>query len=672
MSATTAAWLVLALPLAGTIIISLFWRVLPGKTAGWLGTAAIFGSFVFALLALADLQDHAADHRQLTSNLFDYVNTAGVKAGMGILVDPLSVMVILVVTGVSALIHLYSVAYMDGDAGYRRYFAYLNFFVFSMLVLVLGGNLVMLIIGWAFVGAASFLLISFWYRRRTATKAGMKAFVINVVGDVALVIAAFLLWNDTHSLTYEGVFRGVHDVYTINDGTLVAAALLLMVGAFAKSAQIPLHTWLADAMEGPTPVSALIHAATMVTAGVYLIARFYPVFEFAPTAADIAAVIGLLTLIMAGTVALVVTDLKRIIAYSTISQIGYMIVGVATFAHVAGMFHLMTHAFFKALLFMGAGSVISAMGVGGDASIDKLGGFRKSMPFTFVTFTIGALALAAFPLTSGFFSKDAILAFNWERGGGYRIITILGFAAAFLTALYAFRMVFRVFFGDPVPEARELEETGHTHHAEPHNPSTGEPEDYDVGFPGEKHAIAEHAWPMKAAMSVLAFLSLVGGIVLVPGVTTTLDTFLHPSFEESQFFDKVPSVGEEWAFGGVGAVISLLGIGLAYVIWIRRPGTTAQLIERFPRLHAFLFNKWYFDELYEYGVVKPITAFGNFGSTVIESKFVQDTIIGGAVGVVRVGTSFARSIQSGYLRAYALLLLIGMFGLALYFLIVSS
>src|SRR5829696_3593867 len=293
MSATTAAWLVLALPLAGTLIISLLWRFLPGRTAGWIGTAAIFGSFVFGVLALLDLQDHPEEERHLTSSLFSYVETAGVKADMGILVDPLSIFMVLVVTGVSSLIHLYSVAYMDSDAGYRRYFAYLNFFVFSMLVLVLGGNFVLLIVGWAFVGFASYALISYWYRRTTATRAGMKAFVINVVGDVALVLAAFLLFKDTGLLDFAGVFEEAHNVYTPNDGTLIAACLLLLIAACAKSAQIPLHTWLADAMEGPTPVSALIHAATMVTAGVYLIARMHPLFEFAPTAADIAAIVGL-------------------------------------------------------------------------------------------------------------------------------------------------------------------------------------------------------------------------------------------------------------------------------------------------------------------------------------------------------------------------------------------
>src|SRR3954449_13512129 len=375
MSATTAGWLVIALPLAGTILISVFWKLLPGRTAGWIGTAAIFGSFVFALLALLDLQDHPEEQRQLTSNLFDYINTAGVKASMGILVDPLSVMVILVVTGVSALIHLYSVPYMDSDEGYRRYFAYLNFFVFSMLVLVLGGNFVILIIGWAFVGAASYLLISFWYRRRTATKAGMKAFVINVVGDVGLVLGTFFLFRSTGTLDFLGTFKEAH---SIPSGDVTAGCLLLLVGAFAKSAQIPFHTWLADAMEGPTPVSALIHAATMVTAGVYLIARMHPLFEQSTAAQVTGATVGGATLFIAATIGLAVADIKRVIAWSTMSQIGYMIMGVSAGAYAAGMFHFMTHAFFKALLFMGAGSVIGAMA--GGQNMDRMGGFRRAMP----------------------------------------------------------------------------------------------------------------------------------------------------------------------------------------------------------------------------------------------------------------------------------------------------
>ena len=284
-----------------------------------------------------------------------------------------------------------------------------------MLLLVLAANFLLLIVGWAFVGAASYLLISFWYRRNTATAAGMKAFVINVIGDVGLVIGTFLLFDGTGALDYAGVFEKATQNFDTNDRQLVAACIMLLVGAFAKSAQLPLHTWLADAMEGPTPVSALIHAATMVTAGVYLIARMHPLFEHAPAAADVSAIIGTLTLLFAASVALVVTDLKRIIAYSTISQIGYMIVGVSVFAYSAGLFHLMTHAFFKALLFMGAGSVIGAMS--GVQNIDRMGGFRRVMPFTFVTFTIGALALAGFPGMSGFWSKDEVIGASFDRGG---------------------------------------------------------------------------------------------------------------------------------------------------------------------------------------------------------------------------------------------------------------
>ncbi|MGH2714787.1 MAG: NADH-quinone oxidoreductase subunit L, partial [Thermoleophilaceae bacterium] len=466
MSATGYGWLILAFPLAGMLVVSLGWRMLPGRLPGWIASAAIFGSFLASLGALdkVDAEAHV-------DSAWTYAATADFRADLSILVDPLSVFMCLVVSGVSFLIHVYSVAYMGSDRGYARYFAYLNYFVFSMLLLVLAANFVLLIVGWAFVGAASYLLISFWYRRSTATYAGIKAFVINVVGDVGLVIATFLLLNETGSLDYAGVFAGAEEAFSPDDGTLVAACLLILVGAFAKSAQLPLHTWLPDAMEGPTPVSALIHAATMVTAGVYLIARMHPLFELAPTAADVSAIIGTATLIFAATVALVVTDLKRVIAYSTISQIGYMVLGVSVAAYGAGLFHLMTHAFFKALLFMGAGSVIGAMA--GVQDLDRMGGFRKAMPFTFITFTIGALALAGAPLMSGFFSKDEILAFAIERGSGFVVLAVLGYLAALLTAFYAFRMVFRVFLGDPVPEARELE-GGHVAHGEPMNPMTGE------------------------------------------------------------------------------------------------------------------------------------------------------------------------------------------------------
>src|SRR3954468_2420503 len=446
MSATSYGWLVLAFPLAGTLIISFGWlRGWPARLPGWIASGAILGAFLSAIGALIKLQDRPEDARSLVDSAWTYASTGDLHVDFAILVDPLSVFMCLVVSGVSFLIHVYSVAYMGGDRGYTRYFAYLNYFVFSMLLLVLAANFVVLIVGWAFVGAASYLLISYWFRRDTAATAGIKAFVINVIGDVGLVIAAFLLLDRTNALDYADVFGHAHQAFGHNDTTLVIACLLLLVRAFAKSAQLPLHTCLPDAMEGPTPVSALIHAATMVTAGVYLIARMHPLFELAPTAADVSAIIGAATLVFAASVAMVVTDLKRSIAYSTISQIGYMVMGVSGFAYAAGMFHLMTHAFFKALLFMGAGSLISAMG--GIQDMDRMGGFRKAMPFTFVAFSCGALALAAFPLTSGFFSKDEILAFTINRGGWYWILAIAGYVGAALTAFYAFRMVFRVFWG---------------------------------------------------------------------------------------------------------------------------------------------------------------------------------------------------------------------------------
>jgi NADH-quinone oxidoreductase subunit L len=669
VSATSYGWLVLAFPLAGTLIVSLGWRVLPGRLAGWIASTAILGAFLSAIAALVEIQDLPAEERVLVDSAWTYASTGDFKVDLAILIDPLSVFMCLVVSGVSFLIHVYSVAYMGGDRGYARYFAYLNFFVFSMLVLVLAANFILLIVGWAFVGAASYLLISFWYRRSTATHAGIKAFVINVIGDVALVVAAFLLLNETGSLDYAGVFSGAEEAFGQNDPTLVFACLLILVGAFAKSAQLPLHTWLPDAMEGPTPVSALIHAATMVTAGVYLIARCYPLFELAPTAADISAIIGTATLVFAATVAMVVTDLKRVIAYSTISQIGYMVLGVSVAAYGAGLFHLMTHAFFKALLFMGAGSVIGAMA--GVQDLDRMGGFRRAMPFTYVTFVVGALALSGFPLMSGFFSKDEVIAYVINRHGWFVVLAIVAYLAAGLTAFYAFRMVFRTFWGDPVPEARELE-GGHIAHGEPANPLTGEPEDTDVGFPGPEHHVAERSWAMKVAMGTLAVLAVIGGAVEVPGLTNTLEHFLEPTFADSRYIHDVPSDTAEWEGLGVGGIIAVLGIAAAFVVFVRRRGLSLQLRDRFSALHNFLSHKWYFDELFDAMFVRPFATAGSFGRRVIETDFVQGFIVGGTTGIVRAGTSIARAVQTGYLRAYALLLLLGVAGLVLYFLIASS
>jgi NADH-quinone oxidoreductase subunit L len=669
VSATAYGWLVLAFPLAGSLVCAFGYKKLPGRTPGWIATGAIGLSFLASIRILIAILDKPESQRQLTSTLYHYAQGAGLNINVGILVDPLSIFMCLVVSGVSTLIHLYSIAYLDSDRGYARYFSYLNFFVFSMLLLVLAGNFVLLIVGWAFVGFASYALISFWYRRNTATKAGMKAFVINVVGDVGLVFATFFVFRELGTFDFLTAFSRAQHTFHTNQGVVIAICLLLLVGAFAKSAQLPLHTWLPDAMEGPTPVSALIHAATMVTAGVYLIARMHPFFELAPTAADISAFIGLATLLFAATVALVVTDLKRIIAYSTISQIGYMIVGVSIGAYAAGMFQLMAHAFYKALLFMAAGSIISAMA--GTQNIDRMRGMRKALPFTSVALLCGALALAAFPLTSGFFSKDDILSSAADRGGFYLIFTIGGYIGALMTSFYAFRIVFRVCTGEPNEEAKELEQ-GHLAHAEPFNPQTGETEDTDIGFPGSEHHIAERDMPMKAAMAVLAFLAIFGGFIEVPGIDDAVRQFLAGSFLDSSLYEAIsPSVGADWLGLAIGAAISIIGISIAYYCYVRRPGVTLRLAQRLPRLHRFLEGKWYFDELQNALVYRPVIAIGRFANNVFERVVVQG-IVNGTVGLVRGAGVVVRGSQSGFVRAYALLLVGGFAALGLYFLIVSS
>ncbi len=669
MSVTTWAWLALLLPLLGSIVIGLSFRAIPARVAGMIGTAAIGLAFVCAIAALAGLLGEDAEARHHASSLWTYAGAAGLDIKLGIYVDQLSVFMLLVVTGVSTLIHLYSFGYMQSDEGYHRFFSYLNFFVFSMLLLVLAGNFVLLIVGWAFVGFASYALISFWYRRTTATRAGMKAFVINVVGDIGLVLAAFLIFRELGSFEYGEVFAKAPEVFARGEWTVTAICLLLLVGAFAKSAQIPFHTWLPDAMEGPTPVSSLIHAATMVTAGVYLIARTHVLFYLAPTAADIAAFVGLATLLIAGTIALTMTDLKRAIAYSTMSQIGYMIMGVSIGAYAQGLFHLMTHAFFKALLFMTAGSIISAMANRQD--IDRMSGFWKAMRFTSLMFVIGGLALAAFPLTSGFFSKDSILAYAEARGGMYTWMAIGGYVGALLTALYTFRLIFRVLPGKPCEEAQHLIDTGELYHGPAINPANEELEDADVGFPGAHHHIAEQSKPMAVAMAVLAVGALFAGLIQVPGVDNVLFGFLDPAFADVPLSEIHPTVGEEWRGLAIGAVISLVGIGLAWVLWVARPELPGLLRARLRPAYLLFVNKWYFDEAIDFLIVRPALAIGRFANNTFE-RFVVDGLVTGTKETVGEAGAIVRVVQSGFVRSYALLLIAGFAGLALYFLLSSS
>ena len=669
MSATTFGWLVLACPIAGTILIGFGYARWPGRSAGWIATFAIALSFVFSVLAFIKLQGLSPDHRQLTSSLWDYDFSAGVDAKLQILIDPLAIFMMLVVSGVSTLIHLYSVSYMTLDKGFSRFFSYLNYFVFSMLLLVEAGNFVLLIVGWAFVGAASYLLISFWYRRTTATRAGIKAFVINVVGDVGLVIATFIIFDHTGTVQFLPVFHAVPHTFVHNGAPIVVACLLLLVGAFAKSAQVPLHTWLPDAMEGPTPVSALIHAATMVTAGVYLIARMHVLFEWGPTAADVGAIGGCLTLVIAATIAVVMTDIKRVIAYSTMSQIGYMIMGVCVGAYSAGLFHLMTHAFFKALLFMAAGSIIGAMA--GDQSLDHMSGFRKALPFTFICFIVGGLALSGLPPFSGWLSKDDIIGFLDYRGGGFEVLGIVGYFGALMTGIYTFRMIFRAFYNEPCEEARELEH-GHLHHADvPRNPMTGEEEDTDVGFPGPGHFIAERELPMKIAMSALAVLAVLGGLVQVPGIDDAVTKFLAPTFADSKYAHLEVATRSAWIGLVIGALIAIAGITIAYRIWVARRGTSTQLRERFSGAYVFLSNKWYFDEIIDFAIVRPTAWLGRVVTTTFERNVISG-ITDGTASAVRAGGAAVRRAQTGYLRYYAALMIVCLGGVALYFLISST
>ena len=667
MSVGAYGWLVLGFPLAGAILLGVFRKVLSGRKAGLIGTLAILLSFLSGIAALIRLQDRPEESRQVVSTAWDYANTGGIDAGLSILVDPLSLVMILVVAGVSTLIHLYATAYMASDEGYVRFFAYLNFFVFSMLVLVLAANFIVLIIGWALVGAASYLLISFWYRRNTATKAGIKAFVINVVGDVGLVLGTILIVQQIGSVDFLTVFAAAPKTFQPDNGTLVAACLLLMVGAFAKSAQVPFHTWLPDAMEGPTPVSALIHAATMVTAGVYLIARMHPLFQLAPTAADVGAVVGLITLLVAATIGLVVTDLKRVIAYSTMSQIGYMIMAVSTFGYVSGLFHLMTHAFFKALLFMAAGSVIGAMA--GEQNLNKMGGFRKVMPITYACFIIGGLALCGIPPLSGFFSKDDILYAIGQQGGWHWILYFGGYLGALMTAIYTFRMIFRAFHGEKCEEAESLA-NGRLFHAHEHrNPADGTLEDTHVGYPGPKHHIAEHSPAMSMSMFVLAFLATVAGVLQIPHVTEVLHDFLAPTFEGAPRFDEPIEVGPLLIGMGLGTFVGLLGIFIAWQIWVKKPGTSAKIQERFSGLHKLFANKWYFDEIIDFTIVRPFAALGRFLQRTVEHVVIDGGITQGPISIARVSSAAVRSWQSGILRAYAAAIVVGTSGVLLYFLL---
>jgi NADH-quinone oxidoreductase subunit L len=566
--------------------------------------------------------------RSETSTAYDWLVAGNFRVGFSILTDPLSVFMMLIVTGVGSLIVAYSLGYMDGDDEERRYFAYMSLFVFSMLMLVQGGNLLFLLIGWGLVGLSSYLLIGFHHERPSAVAAAKKAFIMNAFGDATMALAFFLLIQKTGSLDFDVVFAKADG---LSQTVLVLVALGLLGGAVAKSAQLPLQTWLPDAMEGPTPVSALIHAATMVTAGVYLIVRTHPLFELAPNVQDTAAVLGTLTLLMAGLIALVQTDIKRVIAYSTMSQIGYMFLGAGIGAYANAMFLLMAHAFFKALLFLGAGIVIHALA--GEQDIRKMGGLRKLMPKTWWAMLIGGLALAGMPPLSGFFAKDSIIAATLGREDwfGY-VLFAAAIAGTFLTGLYTFRMLFIVFGGEQSAYVRE------------HPPHAAHDRLVD--------------WSMGLTVGVLAVLAAFGGWIQFADVWTPITTWLAPVAEP-----LVEATGAQEAIASVCAVaVGLAGIGVAWWIYSARRATA-------PRSWAVLEHKFYFDELYNGLFYWPAVAFARILDWTVEGPIVNGSIAGVA-GLTRRTGGWFRGLQTGLVRVYAFAVAAGLAVLVLVFITV--
>jgi NADH-quinone oxidoreductase subunit L len=638
---TGGAWLCLLAPLGGTMLITLCGTRIPRVAAGWIATTSVFVAFGGAVWAFLGVQSRQSvgpvspvtfapsfPGRGELTTAWTWLQSGNFHVGLQLLVDPLSTVMMLIVSGVGGLIVLYSIGYMHGDEEERRYFAYISFFVFSMLMLVEGGNLLLLLVGWGLVGLSSYLLIGFWHERPSAVQAAKKAFVMNAFGDATMALAFFILIAHTHSLSFASDFN-VHLSSTATN----LVALGLLGGAAAKSAQIPLQTWLPDAMEGPTPVSALIHAATMVTAGVYLIARTHPIFEQARTIELIAAGTGALTLLVAGLIALVQVDIKRVIAYSTMSQIGYMFLGAGVGAYANGMFHLLTHAFFKALLFMTAGLAIHALA--GEQDIRKMRGLGRLMPFTKWCFLAGALALVGIPPFSGFFSKDSIVASTIDIGWYGWIFWVCGIAGAFLTGLYTFRLWFLVFPGEPSPFVRE-------HH--------------------HRHGRLEGALTMLVPVGVLAVLATVGGWLQWSPRWTPFTDWLAPAARTLPA--AIPTNTQEYYTSAATVIAGLAGIAAAWAIYSER----RIAIPAAPFWRRTFEEKFYFDVLYDRVFYAPAAAIAGVLRREFEDPVILQT--GTDIGEATMETGgVVRRIQTGFLRTYVLFLAGGAAGVVLAFLI---
>jgi NADH-quinone oxidoreductase subunit L len=629
----TAAWVCLLSPLAGALLVTLLGTRVSRRVSAYVSTLSCGVAAVAAIVAFFALTDRDEEGKRELSVAYTWLSAGDLKFELSILVDPLSVLMLLVVAGVGSLIVAYSIGYMDGDDEERRYFAYMALFVFSMLTLVLAGNYLILLAGWGLVGLCSYLLIGFHHERPSAIQAAKKAFVMNAFGDATMALALFMLIWSIGTLDYLQSFEAVGE---LSDTTATLVALGLLGGAVAKSAQIPLQTWLPDAMEGPTPVSALIHAATMVTAGVYLIARLHPIFEEAEFVQNLAAGLGAVTLLAAGLIALVQVDIKRVIAYSTMSQIGYMFVGVGVGAYASGMFHLMTHAFFKALLFLGAGVIIHALA--GEQDIRRMGGLKELMPGTWIAMLIGGLALAGIPPMSGFFSKDAILASTLARGDwwGY-LLFAAGLLGALLTGIYTFRMLFVVFLGKPSAFVRE--------HLHLHNGHEG-------------------PFSMTTPVAALALLAAVGGLIQVAGAWHLFGDFLEPAGAVARDeYDLVhPSTLQDWLTSLFAVLLGGAGIFVAWTLY----GVRRRPVPRMPAAQHALEHKLYFDEAYDVMFYRPADAIARAFIRFVERPLIEGSIAGLA-GATRLVGARVGLAQTGFLRTYALAIAGGVAVLALVF-----
>ena len=621
---TTLAWFVLVLPLLGGITLVAWPGEPPRAVTRLIGIGSILIAFALAVTIFVSLLMNAPDDRTFTSGLYEWISIGGTSLDLSILVDPLSVMMLLIITGVGLLIHLFSAEYMENDRDYRRFFAEMNLFVFSMLLLVLAGNFFFLIVGWGFVGLASYLLIGFWYERPAAVAAAKKAFVMNVIGDAGLVLGALLILRQLGTLDFQQAFANA-DQLGANSGTALAVCLLLFVGAAAKSAQIPLHTWLPDAMEGPTPVSALIHAATMVTAGVYLIVRCHALFQMSELAGQIIAVIGAATLLMAATVALQQVDIKRVLAWSTVSQIGYMIMAAGLGAYSAAMFHLLMHAFFKACLFLAAGIIIHALH--DEQSLNKMGGLKKHLRVAYFGMAMGCLAIAGFPGFDAFFSKDDILATALAAGPVGVACWIIGVVGAFITALYMFRLLFRAFFG-PEPSG------------------------------GYAHAPHPSKWWMAVPVIILGVLSLVGGWIQVPFGWTGMSDWLAPVLADVPH-PLEPSNAQAWLTIGVSTAAVLGGIALAWWLFAADPERRIRLaaVARGPR--EVMREAYLFDQAYDDVFIEPGRELGTVLLDDVEPRGPQGLITGTAA-VIRNTARVVSASETGFVRSYAFAMIAGL------------